>query len=198
MLRPGTITLALLWLSWGLVPKAIVGHSLGDYAALCVAGVLTIRDTFYLVGTRARLVAKRCKSGSHGMLAIRMPTEQLKRRLGESGLLDCGVACINGPELTVVSGPIDELNKLHHEMSSRSKFLQSRFAFHSAQMETILEDLGDAALGVKYPKPIFPIASALLGRLVTNEGIFNAEYILRQSREAVGLFKRYQYMFEKF
>ena len=182
------IALALLWLSWGLVPKAIVGHSLGEYAALCVAGILTIRDTFYLVGTRARLVAKRCKSGSHGMLAIRMPTEQLKRRLGESGLLDCEVACINGPELTVVSGPIDQLNKLHHEMSSGSKFLQSRFAFHSAQMETILEGLGEAALGVKYLKPIFPIAPALLGRLVMNEGIFNAEYILRQTREAVDFF----------
>ena len=182
------IALALLWLSWGLVPKAIVGHSLGEYAALCVAGVLTIRDTFYLVGTRARLVAKRCKSGSHGMLAIRMPTEQLKRRLGESGLLDCEVACINGPELTVVSGPIDQLNKLHHEMSSGSKFLQSRFAFHSAQMETILEGLGEAALGVKYLKPIFPIAPALLSWLVMNEGIFNAEYILRQTREAVDFF----------
>ncbi|KAL9065873.1 MAG: hypothetical protein Q9161_007926 [Pseudevernia consocians] len=73
-------------------------------------------------------------------------------------------------------------------MSSRSKFLQSRFAFHSAQMEIILEDLEEAALGVKYLKPIFPIASALLGRLVTNEGIFNAEYILRQTRETVDFF----------
>ena len=179
------IALALLWLSWGLIPKAIVGHSLGEYAALCIAGVLTIRDTFYLVGTRARLVAKRCKSGSHAMLAIRMPTEQLKKILGESGLLGCEVACINGPELTVVSGPIDQLNELHHELSFRSKFLQSRFAIHSAQMETILEDLEEAALGVKYLKPIFPIASALLGQLVTNEGIFNAEYIVRQTRETV-------------
>lgn len=136
------IALALPWLSWGLVPKAIVGHSLGVYAAFCIAGVLTIRDTFYLVGTRARLVAQRCKSGSHAMLAIRMPTEQLNKNLGGTGLLVCEVACINGLELTVVSGPNDQLDELHHELSSRSWFLQSRLAFHSAQMETILEDLG--------------------------------------------------------
>lgn len=179
------IALALPWFSWGLVPKAIVSHSLGEYAAFCIAGVFTIRDTFYLVGTRARLVAQRCKSGSHAMLAIRMPTEQLNQKLGETGLLGCEVACINGQELTVVSGPNDQLNELHHELSSRSRFLQSRLAFHSAQMETILEDLGEAALGVKCLKPIFPIASTLLGRLVTTEGIFNAEYILRQNRETV-------------
>lgn len=179
------IALALLWLSWGLAPKAIVGHSLGEFAALCIAGVLTIRDTFFLVGTRAHLVATRCKSESHAMLAIRMPTEQLKESLGKSGLLDCEVACINGPELTVVSGPTNQVNELHRQFGSRSKSLQSHFAFHSAQMNSILEDLGEAALGVKYSRPIFPIASTLLGRLVTNEGIFNAEYIQRQTREPV-------------
>ena len=132
------------------------------------------------------------------MLAIKMPTEQLKASLGESGLLDCEIACINGPELTVVSGPIEQLNELHHEMSSRSKFLESRFAFYSAQMEAILEGLREAALGVKYLKPIFPIASALLGRLVTNEGIFNAEYILRQTRETVDFSKAINKCVESF
>jgi naphtho-gamma-pyrone polyketide synthase len=92
-----------LWLSFGVTPIAVVGHSLGEYAALYAASVLSQADVINLVGQRALLLEKHCESGSHAMLAVRSSTHGLEATLGRSGV-SYEVSCHNGPESVVLGG----------------------------------------------------------------------------------------------
>jgi len=130
------IALARLWASWGMIPKAVVGHSLGEYVALHVAGVLSISDTIYLVGTRAKLLEEKCYEGSHMMLAIKTSVATIGQYLD-----NVEVACINAPEETVVSGTYINIKFLLGELKDRGFEPTKRsipFAFHSAQVSPIL------------------------------------------------------------
>lgn len=90
-----------LWLAWGVEPTVVLGHSLGEYAALNAAGVLSVSDTIYLVGMRARLLDEKCHAGSHAMLAVKGSVASIGQLL-DGDTFD--IACINGPDETVISG----------------------------------------------------------------------------------------------
>ena len=177
------IALSRLWASWGIVPKAVVGHSLGEYAALHVGGVLSISDTIYLVGERAKLLEEKCNEGSHMMLAIKASVATISQYLD-----NVEVACINAPEETVVSGTNINIELLSGELKSRgfkATKLPIPFAFHSAQVSPILDDLEAAAKGVAFDPPKIPIISPLLGEVITNGGTFGPSYLKRHCRETV-------------
>ena len=95
------MALCSLWTSWGVAPAAVIGHSLGEYAALQAAGVLSVSDTIWLVGRRAQLLEEKCHAGSHAMLAIKGSAASIGQILDGSTF---EIACINGPEEIVVSG----------------------------------------------------------------------------------------------
>jgi naphtho-gamma-pyrone polyketide synthase len=182
------IALAGFWKNLGLKPMYVLGHSLGEYAALHVAGVLSIADTIYLTGYRATLLEKRCAQNTHGMVAVKGAVSELKSVL-TNGLLE--VACINGSNETVLSGESDALDQVCEQLSEQGrKFtrLNVPYAFHSAQVDPILEELEQASRHVQFHQPVIPVVSPLLAAVIAENDSVEAigpEYIRRHCRETV-------------
>lgn len=179
------MALAQLWKSWGVIPSTVIGHSLGEYAALNVAGVLSASDTIYLVGRRAQLLEELCTPNSHKMLAIAASVSFVKKTLASENI---EIACINGPEQTVISGTAEELDSystIVKNTGTKCTLLSTPYAFHSAQVDVILERFKVAANSVHFGIPKVPVISPLLGDLVIDGGVFGPEYLCRHAREAV-------------
>ncbi|KAL9085529.1 MAG: hypothetical protein Q9165_007574 [Trypethelium subeluteriae] len=191
------IALSELWKSWGVEPAAVVGHSLGEYAALYAAGVLSVADAIYLVGTRAVLLEKRCTAGTHAMLAIKGSQEAVLEMIHKSseGETDrkknCELACANQPTGHVVAGPVDKISKVARaaaDVNIETVRLDVPFAFHSAQVEPILSEFEQAAAqGVVYHPPTVPVLSPLLAKLVPSgdSTTLNASYLTAACRNMV-------------
>ncbi|RYP91764.1 hypothetical protein DL770_002108 [Monosporascus sp. CRB-9-2] len=182
------MALAKLWASWGIQPGVVLGHSLGEYAALHVAGVLSASDTIYLVGARARLLVEKCTAGTHAMLAVQGSVDAVSEALGARAG-STNVACINGPRESVLSGTSTEISEVAELLTGtgfKCTQLKVPFAFHSAQVEPILDDFEDLARSVRFHAPSIPVISPLLGKLV--EGVpIDASYLRNHARETVDL-----------
>ena len=179
------VALSRMWASWGIKPTAVIGHSLGEYAALHVAGVLSASDMILLVGRRAQLLERDCTKYTHGMLAVKASVEAMEELLGDRMP---EVACINGPEETVLCGTADiiaGINDLVAPKGYKSTKLNVPFAFHSAQVDPILEAFKVAAAGVTYNKPEVPVLSPLTGDIIREAGIIGPDYLARHARETV-------------
>ncbi|XP_044721728.1 starter unit:ACP transacylase in aflatoxin biosynthesis domain-containing protein [Hirsutella rhossiliensis] len=179
------MALCRLWSSWNIRPSMVTGHSLGEYAALYCAKVISASDAIFLVGTRATLLAKSCTPGTHAMLAIKEAVDVVRPFLAESG---CEVTCVNQPLGTVVGGPKENIDKLAAKvksLGSESVLLAIPFSFHTAQVDPILGDFEKAAQGVQYHTPEVPVLSPLLERVVRDEPVFNAQYLARACRGVV-------------
>ncbi|KAL4870267.1 hypothetical protein BDV12DRAFT_166486 [Aspergillus spectabilis] len=188
------MALTSLWSSLGVKPSFILGHSLGDYAALNAAGILSASDTIYACGRRAQLLTKQCQAGTHAMLAIKSPLVDVKKLLRD-GVYD--IACINSPSETVISGPktaIDDLNQDCLKHGLKSTILTVPYAFHSAQVNPILGDLEEILQGVTFNKPSVRFVSALLGEVITeaNCNLLNAKYLVRHCRETVNFLSAFE------
>lgn len=181
------LALAELWKSWNLQPDVLIGHSLGEYAALCVSGVLSVNDTLYLVGKRSSMLMQKCTPGSFGMLAVAAPIKVIEEALTNQGPTSCEISCMNAPEKSVVSGTHEDLKSLQALLNARIKttFLKVTYGFHSSQIDPILEGLETSASAITFAKPQIPIASTLLGDIVSDVGTFSPEYLARQAREPV-------------
>lgn len=182
------IALAKLWMSLGVKPTVVIGHSLGEYAALHTAGVLSASDAIFLVGQRATLLEKKCQEGSHKMMAVRATLEEIDSVPGGRPD-DIEIACINGPKDIVLSGAVEAIEKLKTVLETaghRCFVLDVKFAFHSAQMEPVLEDIEAIAIsGVLFKEPELPFVSPLLRKVVFDAKSVNAQYISRATRETV-------------
>ncbi|KAL6154158.1 Type I Iterative PKS [Exserohilum turcicum] len=179
------IALVHLWRSWGVVPSLVIGHSLGEYAALYTAGVLSMEDTIYLVGARAQLMEAKCKQNTHAMLAVRASEEDVKLAVGN---LPFDIACLNSPGDTVLAGTAEEIAVLSGALKEKGlqcTQLNLPYAFHSAQVDPILSPFENLAAEVIFTKPQIPVLSSLLGDVVNSEGIFNAQYLCQHARECV-------------
>lgn len=181
------MALTKFWTSMGVSPTFVLGHSLGEYAALNASGILTTSDTIYLCGRRAQLLTEQCKVGTHAMLAVKSSVAQVKQFLDDDST---EVACINAPNEIVISGAIDKIDQLAEKLSSegfKATKLKVPFAFHSAQVEPILEGLAGLAKGVTFHKPTIPFVSALLGDVLDGENseVIGPSYLTRHCRETV-------------
>jgi naphtho-gamma-pyrone polyketide synthase len=179
------MAMARLWRSWGIEPCAVVGHSLGEYAALNIAGVLSEADTIYLAGKRAQLLQDDISSNTHAMLAIGAGVEEA---LSLCEGFEYDIACINSPRETVLSGTneqIDNILDVLSTMNIKRTRLRVPFAFHSSQMQPVLEKFKVAARGIKFHEPKVPVVSPLLGEVLTSEEPFGPEYLARHCRETV-------------
>lgn len=180
------MALARLWASWGIKPSVVLGHSLGEYAALNVSGVLSASDTIYLVGTRAQLLVKKCTAYTHAMLAIQGTVEAVQETLGDKAE-NATVACINGPRETVLAGEAAQMTEMSLDLNQsgfKCTQLNVPFAFHSAQVEPILDEFESLARTVTFRTPKVPIVSPLLGKTIESEPI-NPVYLRDHAREAV-------------
>lgn len=179
------MALARLWISWGVTPSAVIGHSLGEYAALYVAGVLSANDAIYLTGIRAQMLEQRCSAGTHVMLAIKASLSTVTPYLEGT---TCEVACINSPNETVISGKVAEIDVLSNLLTTlrlKSVKIEVPYAFHSAQVEPILQDFENAAQGALFEKPAIPVISPLLQAVVSGCGTLNPSYLRQACRRTV-------------
>ncbi|KAF2143953.1 uncharacterized protein K452DRAFT_266997 [Aplosporella prunicola CBS 121167] len=179
------VGLASFWRSCGIQPAMAIGHSLGEYAALHVCGVLSLADMLYLIGHRARLLSERCEANACAMLATKMSAAAVHDILDTKPHLSCAVACLNSPDATVVSGSADDIAEFQKSLTSPSKLLSVPYGFHSFQMDPMVDDYIALAGGVTYSTPKIPVASTLLGSVVEAPGIFNGHYLGRQTRHPV-------------
>lgn len=179
------IALSRLWASWDITPVAVVGHSLGEYAALNMAGVLSDADTLYLVGKRAQLLEEKCVQGTHSMLVVKGPLDAVASALKGTKF---EVACINSPIETVVAGLNEDFSTFQSLLAAaelKSILLKVPYAFHSSQMDAVLEPFEKLAAGVTYAKPKLPVLCPLDGSVVADEGKFGPHYLARHCRETV-------------
>ncbi|MFJ4503521.1 type I polyketide synthase [Streptomyces sp. NPDC088864] len=165
----------------GVVPAAVLGHSLGEYAAAVTAGVLTLDEAAGLVVRRARLTAALPSGG--GMTAVAAGAEVLAPALAAEP--DVVVAAVNGPADTVLSGPLDALARVGEELAGlgiRTRALTSPYAFHSARMAPVAAGLRAAA--VHTAPAALPVASTRYGRMLRDEPM-DAGYWAGQTEEPV-------------
>ena len=151
--------LARLWMHWGIVPKAMIGYSIGEYTAACLAGVFSLDDALRLVAQRAQLIQK-LSSGS--MLAVSLPVSEVEPLLGNR--LD--LAAVNGPSICVVSGPAEAVDELSEKLSARGvvvRRLQTTHAFHSRMIAPIVEPFTALLKNIKLNPPAVPLISNVTG-----------------------------------
>ena len=173
--------LAKLWMSWGIVPQAMIGHSIGEYVAAHLAGVLSLADALALVAERGRLM-QAMPPGS--MLAVHLPAAEVERELRD-GL---SVAAVNGPALCVVAGPTPAVAALEEDLGRRevsASRLHTSHAFHSAMMDPILEPYRQRLQAVKLGPPRLPYVSNLTGTWITEAEATSPAYWVRHLRETV-------------
>lgn len=181
------MALVRLWASWGVVPRSVIGHSLGLYASLNAAGVLSEADTIYLVGTRVRQLEEKCRLGTHMMLAVKAPVSTI------TCFLDCTgveVACINGPDDTVLSGPREEIEAVYLRLASqgvKAISLNIPYAFHSSQVDCVLEDFRSAAHGAVFRRPSIPVICPLTVSVICKDEIFGPDHLSHHYRNCVNM-----------
>ena len=164
--------LAELWLSRGVKPSALIGHSVGKNAAACVAGVLSFEDALSLVLLRGQLFEK--VSGG-GMLAVGLPPEEIEGRLPP----ELELAAVNAPELSVVSGPDDAISTLEKRLEAEELFPQRLaipVAAHSRMLEPILDEFRGFLEGISLSAPQIPLVSNLTGTWMTPEQAMSPGY----------------------
>jgi acyl transferase domain-containing protein/thioesterase domain-containing protein len=173
--------LAKLWMSWGVNPKAMIGHSIGEYVAACLAGVFSLEDGLSLVAARGKLM-QQLPSGS--MLAVPLPEQQVQEFLGNK--LD--LAVINGASMSVLSGAtnaVDELAQKLLEKGVECRRLHTSHAFHSQMMEPILEPFTEQVKKVKLKAPKIPYLSNVTGNWITATEATNPSYYAQHLRQTV-------------
>jgi acyl transferase domain-containing protein len=173
--------LAKLWMSWGIQPQAMIGHSVGEFVAACLAGVFSLDDALALVAGRARLVQQQ-SPGS--MLAVRLAENDVAAYL--NGHLS--LAAVNSPSLCVVSGPDTAIDELQQQLRTRgiaAQRLHTSHAFHSPMMEPVLGPLTDLVRKIRLKPPRIPYVSNLTGDWITAEQALDPGYWARHMREKV-------------
>ncbi|KAF4446291.1 fusarubin cluster-polyketide synthase [Fusarium austroafricanum] len=181
------ITLSKLWASWGIVPTAVVGHSLGEYAALNVSGVLSDTDTLFLVGGRAQLLEQKCTRGTHAMLVVKGSGEEIAEVLRGQ---EYETACINSPIETVLAGPNEQIAKVKELLTAanfKTTLLKVPYAFHSSQLDSVVSDIEKLASSVTFSQANIPVLCPLDGSVVQDEDVFNASYLAQHSRQSVNM-----------
>jgi acyl transferase domain-containing protein len=173
--------LAKLWMSWGLVPDAFVGHSVGEFAAATLAGVFTLEDALRVVTVRGRLMQE-LPTGS--MLSVRAPVSRIESLLGER----VSLAAANAPELSVVSGPADAIEALQARLDAEEiphRFLHTSHAFHSAMMDpAVAPTVAEVEKG-ELSAPSIPMLSTVTGRWLSDEEAVDPTYWGRNLRQPV-------------
>lgn len=174
-------SLAKLWMAWGVVPQAMIGHSIGEYVAACLAGVFSLEDALRLVAARGEIM-QRCPRGA--MLAVSLTQPEAERYLSEQ----ISLAAINSPSLCVLSGTIDAIEHLERQLSGEDvicRRLHTSHAFHSAMMKPAMEEFATVVSEVPRRAPQIPYLSNVTGQWITSAQAVDPSYWARHLREPV-------------
>ncbi|HEY3919587.1 MAG TPA: beta-ketoacyl synthase N-terminal-like domain-containing protein [Stellaceae bacterium] len=173
--------LAQTFIDWGITPRAMIGHSLGEYVAATIAGVFAFDDAFNLVTVRGRLM-QALPPGQ--MLAVALPVDELRPDLSK----DIAVAAVNTERQTVLSGPPAAIEAARASLAARgvdARMLETSHAFHSAMMEPILDTFRGLVAAVPRQPPAIPFLSNLTGSWITAEAAQDPNYWADHLRHAV-------------
>ncbi len=173
--------LARLLMEWGVQPQAMIGHSIGEYVAACLAGVFSLEDGLRLVALRGRLMQE-MPAGS--MLSVSLPEPELRPLLGP----ELSLAALNGPALSVVSGPTGAIEALEKKLIAKQievRRLHTSHAFHSKMMEPVLGRFQSLIQGIELHPPAVPFISNVTGTWITNSDATDPEYWARHLRQTV-------------
>jgi acyl transferase domain-containing protein/acyl carrier protein len=173
--------LATLLSDWGIEPQAMIGHSIGEYVAACIAGVFSLEDALRIVAARGQLM-NRVSVGS--MLAVPLPEEELEPFLSEK----LSLAAVNGPSLCVVSGSKEAVAQLEDQLTGKGlevRHLYTSHAFHSQMMEPILQPFSEEVGKVKLNPPKRPYLSNITGTWITAAEATDPNYWARHIRQTV-------------
>jgi len=174
-------SLARLLAEWGIEPQAMLGHSIGEYVAACLAGVFSLEDALALVAARGRLM-QALPPGA--MTTVPLPEEELAPLLGP----DLSIAATNAPRRLVVSGPFAAVEELEARLGERgiaARRLHTSHAFHSAMMEPALEPFLAELSRVAFAPPARPYLSNVTGTWITAAEATDPAYWVRHLRGTV-------------
>ena len=178
--------LASLWRSWGIEPAAIVGHGLGEYAAACVAGALSLKDALCLVATKARLLQTLPRTGA--MAAVCTGEDQVRAALAR-GRNSVSITAVNSPLSTVISGNAEDLSAVLERLRGEGvewQRLTGAHAFHSTLIDPILDEFEQYAQGIKYCAPALELVLSTSGDSPSQKRLpVDANYWRRQARETI-------------
>jgi acyl transferase domain-containing protein/thioesterase domain-containing protein/NAD(P)-dependent dehydrogenase (short-subunit alcohol dehydrogenase family) len=171
--------LAQWWMKLGIQPQAMVGHSIGEYVAACLAGVFSLADALELTAVRGRLM-QQMPAGA--MVAVPLGAQEL------SVSEPLSVAAVNAPQQCVVSGPRDAIEKFESDLGRRGVSfhrLHTSHAFHSRMMDPILEPFREHVRRIELKAPRIPYLSNVTGAWITPAEATNPEYWVRHLRSTV-------------
>ncbi|HMG04529.1 MAG TPA: type I polyketide synthase, partial [Chthoniobacterales bacterium] len=175
--------LTQLWLSWGVKPEMLLGHSLGEYVAACVAGVFSLADGLRLAVERGRLTQALALPGT--MIAVRATPAEVGPWLARYP--QTAIAAFNGPRSLVLSGPEENVRALAEELGGKGlvyRNLAVTHAFHSPLMESVQAAFAKLAIQIRYLPPKITLVSNLSGA-VAGEELCNSSYWVHHLREPV-------------
>ncbi len=173
--------LAKLWMSWGVHPKGMIGHSIGEYVAACLAGVFTLEEALGVVAARGRFMQAMAEGS---MLSVGLPEQELQKFVNPP----VSLAAVNSPSHGVISGPKAAINAVFQQLTEKGltcRLLQTSHAFHSVMMEDMLEEYLDYLRQVKMAVPQIPFVSNLTGHWIKNEEATSPDYWSRHVRQPV-------------
>lgn len=177
--------LAELWQSWGVKPSAVMGHSVGEYVAACVAGIFSLEDGLRLVVERGRLMAQ--LPGDGKMAAIFASEAHVEAALARYNG-NVSISALNGPQNVVISGERATVAQIMDDLDHqgvKSRYLTVSHAFHSPLMEPVLDDFERIANTVTWSEPKIDVLSNLTGRFVSAGEMTQPNYWRRHIRQPV-------------
>ncbi|OUL18203.1 type I polyketide synthase [Nostoc sp. 106C] len=185
--------LAQLWQRWGVKPQAMIGHSIGEFVAACIAGVFSLEDALMLVATRGRLM---WELPGGAMLSVRLPVNEVEPRLSA----ELAIAAINGPSLCVVAGPTEAIASLQQQLETEEivcRHLHTSHAFHSPMMDSIVAPFAEVVGQVQLSAPQIPFVSTVTANWITDEQATDPMYWANHLRQTVRFAEGVQTLWEQ-
>ncbi len=173
--------MAHLWMSWGVSPQGMIGHSIGEYVAACLANVFSLQDVLKIVVARSQLMQSMPKGD---MLSVRLPEQEVLPLLGP----DLFLAASNGPTICAVSGPTPSIHALEERLNEKNiicRRLHTSHAFHSSMMDPILAPFTQQLTQIALRSPTIPFISNLTGDWITDREATDPAYWAQHLRHTV-------------
>lgn len=173
--------LAELWMAWGIYPQAMIGHSIGEYVAACLAGTFSLEDALALVAVRGQMM-QQLPEGA--MLSVALSEQEVFPLLGSS----LSLAAVNGPTRCVISGSQSAVDALEHQLRQKGvacQRLHTSHAFHSQMMDRIIEPFTEYMRKIALNSPRIPYVSNLTGTWITANQAMDPAYWVHHLRNTV-------------
>ncbi|PYF76881.1 polyketide synthase [Pedobacter nutrimenti] len=169
------------WMSWGIYPTALIGHSIGEFVAAYFSGIFSLKDALKLIAARGRMMSE-LPEGS--MLSVRADATLIKTYLSA----EISLAAINSPQLCVLAGSKEAIVALSRALNEKeiiNRLLDTSHAFHSYMMDPVVDPFQDLLKEIHFNEPLLPIVSTVTGEWLKQEEATSVAYWAGHLRETV-------------